>query len=146
MRRIISVGTLVFAVLVWSVFLSSLATALLRGRDTPLESYWSLSVMIHLLGVLVLPVFTVISFFLIRPRSWVLPSLTAAYLLTTLLVYPRAVQHYLATHPGDPDWHWTSGSWCDYQYVAVHPEGDPQYAGQVSLFPPYFDIPPKASK
>jgi hypothetical protein len=146
MRRIISVGTLVLAGLVWSVFLASLAAALFRGGTAPLESYWNLCVVVHLAGVLVLSVFTIISFFLVRPRSWVVPALTSTYLLTTLLVYPRIVEHYLATHPGDPGWHWATGTWCDYQYVAVHPLGDPQYAGQVNLFPPYFDIPPKESK
>jgi hypothetical protein len=119
-----------------------LLLALIARRDAPLQAYMPVFFVAQLLGVYVLPPVAVLVACIAVPLRWTPLALAVSYHVVTLLVYPWGVDRFLRHHPGWAGWHWRSGaSWCDYQYVEIHPDGDPQYAGQVNLFPPYFDIP-----
>jgi len=145
MRRTISLISLLLALFVWSVFALALTIAVLAGRDA---SFCFFASFVHLVGVVILPILSICSFFLTKPRKGATPALalTIIYLIVTLWLYPLVVERYLATHPGWSGMHWARGNFPDYQYIENNPLGDPQYFGQVNLFPPYFDIPPKEEK
>lgn len=113
-RQAFPVISLSMAGLVWTTFLVSLIDAILGGREA---GCWFPSVIIHLIGILLLPILALASYFLSRRLRRTLSTATAMYLVVTLLIYPQLVKRYLATHPGLPGWHWDTGSWCDYQYI-----------------------------
>lgn len=137
-RGALPIIALVLVSFVWITFLLALTSAILGGREA---GCWFPSVIVHLFGVLLLPILVLVSSFRSSQLRRTLLTLTGIYLVTTLWIYPQVVKQYLKTHPGTPGLHWDKGSWCDYQYIEDNPVGDPQYSGQVCLFPPYFDIP-----
>ena len=114
----------------------SLGFAIALGPKCP----WLRVGLIHLAGITVFPLLAIILLFM-KPRRWMPFLFAVGYLVTTMFLYPALVERYLLGHPGDPGMRWTMDS-SPYYYVEDSPLGDPQYSGQVNLFPPHFDIPP----
>ena len=115
------------------------------------NSFWNVSVMVHLCGVLVIPALVLIFCASARRLVWSLILPSVVYLFVTLIAYPAVgtwvTQHY--PYPGDPHFRWmkSQGPY-DYVYIeADYPPGDAQMAGYITLFPPDFQIPkPSISK